>query len=244
MNSTLLECINITKEFEKENTRFTVLRDINLTVARGETVCIYGKSGAGKSVLLSLIAGIDRPTSGKLFFENKETNILPSPQLTLLRQNDIGIIFQNFNLISYWTALENVEAVLTNGKNIDGKNHSAEHLLNILGLSHRMKNYPSELSIGEQQRVAVARTLCRNPKLIVADEPTGEVDEATSDIIIDLLMKSNREIGTALIITTHGHFPIERVDTVYGLINGTLVNKQAVNESPTKLFNAVINARR
>ena len=125
---------------------------------------------------------------------------------------------------------------LANNKSAEKRNRQNE--------KRRMKNYPSELSIGEQQRVAVARTLCRNPKLIVADEPTGEVDEATSDIIIDLLMKSNREIGTALIITTHGHFPIERVDTVYGLINGTLVNKQAVNESPTKLFNAVINARR
>jgi putative ABC transport system ATP-binding protein len=224
MENILLECRNVCKSFEKDRAKYSVLHGVNLKIERGGFVCIYGQSGAGKSVLLSLVGCIDRPTSGKILLAETELTSLSPAKLARIRRSEIGMIFQNFNLISYWTALENVEAALMNG-NAREDIKSAGYLLDQLGLSHRKNNYPSELSIGEQQRVAVARTLSRNPKLIVADEPTGEVDEATSRKIIDLLMNCNREKGIALLIATHGHFPMEKANRVYELKEGELEDR-------------------
>jgi putative ABC transport system ATP-binding protein len=199
-----------------------VLYDVNISVGEGEVALIHGKSGAGKSVLLSLIAGLDKPTSGEIYFENHPLNILSNKNFTQLRKHKIGIIFQNFNLISYWTALENVLAAVNRPVN-SSETETAKSLLNILGLGNSMNNYPRELSMGEQQRTAIARALIKKPKLIIADEPTGEVDKETGELIIEMMFDGIVSNKTAIVIASHGHFPACKADKVYELNNGIIL---------------------
>ena len=230
METPFLSCTDVHKIFHKKGAEYNVLRDINFTIQRGEIIRIFGRSGVGKSVLLSLLCGIDRPTSGEINFQGMPLHQLSASQLAHLRSKEIGIIFQNFNLISYWTALENVEAAFSSrAVSRQSVRDSAIQILTQLGLRDRLSNMPAELSMGEQQRIALARTLIKKPKLILADEPIGEVDSETAEMMVSLLHEHVENYGATLIITTHGHFPERDADRCFEILDGQLLNKEKIH---------------
>jgi putative ABC transport system ATP-binding protein len=225
MTKPLLETRDIYKSFKLKNYSVSVLRGVDLQVSRGEVITIKGRSGEGKSVLLWLLGGLDRPDKGEIFFNSTSFNSLSYGQIASLRSRHMGIIFQSFNLVPSWTALENVEAVLIESKIGSGERKAkAKSILVSLGLGERLDNLPGELSVGQQQRVAVARTLVNNPSLILADEPTGDVDNETAKEIMDLLFEPVKQNKATLIITTHGNFLSKQVDRVLHLKNGQLTS--------------------
>ena len=220
MEELFLQCKKITKVFHSRNDILRILNGIDFSLRRSETVCIQEKSGAGKSVFLSLLSGLSRPTSGEIIIKNRDLNALSTNDLSELRRQTISVIFQNYNLVSYWTALENVEAAYPGA---DNQEDEAKALLVRLGLERNFNSFPGELSMGEQQRVALARTLIKRPELIIADEPTSEVDDSTAAIIVDLLLREVSERNAALIVATHGCFPVKRADKLYTLKDGKLL---------------------
>lgn len=228
MSNILLECNNLGKAFTVRGKEIAVLKGVSFSVHRGEIVLITGKSGAGKSILLSLLGGLDQPTSGSVIFEGRRFESLSNEELARLRRNKIGIIFQNFNLVASWTACENVEAALRhNGMPKETRRAKAIKVLDDLGLGDRLDNLPAELSIGQQQRVAIARTLANDPMLILADEPTGDVDPETAQEIVDMLITPVTEKGATLIIATHGNFPMDTARRVLLLRDGVLSSHNA-----------------
>jgi putative ABC transport system ATP-binding protein len=220
----LLKCENVTKNFVVKQGEIQVLKGINLSANKGEIVVITGKSGTGKSTLLWILGGLERPTSGKVIFEDHSMDKLSSEDLAILRRRKIGIIFQNFNLLPSWTAFENVEAAMMHtGTPKPTRKEKTRTLLNGLGLGDRFDNLPSELSIGQQQRVAIARAIANEPSLILADEPTGDVDPETASEIINHLLAPVKDKNVTLIITTHGAFPLDVADRVFYMKDGNLV---------------------
>ncbi len=219
-----LEGRNLYKSFTVRERTIEVLDGVTLAVAAGETLVIKGRSGQGKSVLLWLLSGIDLPTMGDVTFEGVPYRRMKGDDLAALRRERIGLLFQDFNLIPAWTARENVEAALVGGPDSPAARRvKADALLDRLGLSDRLDNLPSELSIGQQQRVALARALVNEPVLLIADEPTGNVDPQTADELCDLLFRYVREKNASLIVATHGHFPGEtRADRCLRLQDGRL----------------------
>ena len=183
----MIELQNVYKEYKLGKVKFEVLRKINLKIEDHDFISIMGASGSGKSTLLNLIGCLDRQTSGKIFFDGKDITTLKDDDLAKLRSKKIGFVFQQFNLIPLLTALENVELPMTlNGFEGDTKKKS-EELLKMVGLGHRLKNRPPEMSGGEQQRVSIARAMANNPEIILADEPTGNLDTKTGKDIINVL---------------------------------------------------------
>jgi len=224
MNDTLLECHNLRKTFIVRGKETAVLRGVNLSVRSGEVVAITGKSGAGKSVLLWLLSGLDRPTSGEVLFKGRSLISLSGSELARVRRDKIGIIFQDFNLVASWTALENVESALRHGgMSRAARRAKALKLLDDLMLGDRLDNFPSELSIGEEQRIALARTLANDPVLVLADEPTGDIDPETAKEIVSMLVKPVKEKRATLIVATHGAFPLNVADRVLCLRDGVLL---------------------
>ena len=221
MSDILLECNNLRKAFTIRGKQITVLKGVSFSVHPGEIVFITGKSGAGKSILLSLLGGLDQPNSGSVVFEGHPLESLSNEELSRLRCKKIGFIFQNFNLIASWTASENVEAALRHsGMPREIRRAKAIQALADLGLGDRLDNLPAELSIGQQQRVAVARTLVNDPVLILADEPTGDVDPETAQEIVEMLITPVRERSATLVIATHGNFPLDNAHRVLLLRDG------------------------
>jgi putative ABC transport system ATP-binding protein len=219
----LLTCTDLKKDYTLNGKSTAVLKGISLSVKRGEVVVIKGKSGAGKSTLMGILGGLARPTSGSLVIDSRETGRLSCEEWSLLRREKIGIIFQNFNLIPSWTAFENVEAALMHqGSSKSNRRERVNQLLNELGIGDKGGFLPSELSAGQQQRVAVARALANEPMLLLADEPTGELDVETSRKIIQYLIAPVRKKSIALIVATHGVFPLSAADRVFSLKNGVI----------------------
>lgn len=220
----ILEARGLEKVFPaRSGGKITALAGLELSVPAGRVTVIGGRSGAGKSTLLSLLAGLDRPTAGSVLFFGQALERLDNSELARLRREKIGMIFQNFQLLPSWTAAENVEAVLMHS----GLSHSermsrVEAILKELGLAERLGNLPGELSVGQQQRVALARTLVNDPVLILADEPTGNVDPQTAEEMLDLLMARVRGRGTTLVVATHGAFPGGLADHSWWLADGRL----------------------
>lgn len=178
-----------------------VLRDVNLKIDSGEFIGLFGPSGSGKTTLLNLIAGIDRPTEGRIVVDSKDITTMNDRDLTIYRRTCVGYIFQFYNLIPTLTALENVELALELKGEDDGER--AKKLLRIVGLSGKEDRFPSQLSGGEQQRVAIARAVVKEPLILVGDEPTGNLDSRTSMRIISLLKRLNTEMGITILIATH-----------------------------------------
>ena len=204
----LVNGINLWKTYNMgEGIQVNALRGLNINVNEGEFISIMGPSGSGKSTLLNLIGGLDTPTKGDLFIDDKKISSMTEKELTKMRAEKIGFIFQTFNLLPSLTVRDNVEFPmrnLTGAKKMDKKSRikRAEDCLEIVGLSHRMNYLPAKLSGGERQRVAIARSLVNQPKFILADEPTGNLDSEASDNIINLLHEVNKE-GTTVIMVTH-----------------------------------------
>ena len=195
-----LNKVNLKYQTGKDNIR--VLKDINLTTKKKETISIVGESGSGKTSLIMLIGGLEKATSGKIFFQNHEITKLSEDEVSEIRRKNIGIVFQSFYLIPNYTAVENVALTLELNK-FKNPVKEAKILLDRFGLNHRFNNLPSQLSGGEQQRVAIARAIAMKPELILADEPTGNLDTENSLMIADILFNYVKEEGSSLIMVTH-----------------------------------------
>ncbi len=220
-----LKITHLYKTYYKGNVEIPALQDVSLEVKKGEFVTIVGRSGSGKSTLLNLICGLDRATSGHIFLSGKDLSIMRRAELVNHRRFAVGMIFQSFNLIPYRDALANVALAMTfaDVSRQERKRRSRE-LLSQVGLSHRLEHMPSELSGGEAQRVAIARALANEPQILIADEPTGNLDSATAREIIDLIQRLNQERGVTVIMVTHEQDMAESVsDQVIRFLDGRII---------------------
>jgi putative ABC transport system ATP-binding protein len=224
MNKPILRLEHISKFYEEGGNRVNILNDVSVEITEGELVVLLGKSGSGKTTLLNLISGIDSPDSGRIEINGKDISGLTESELTLLRRDHIGFIFQFFNLIPTLTVMENVSlpSELSGVSRKDSFDKTL-CLLEKVGLENRAESYTDVLSGGEQQRVAIARSLVNDPALILADEPTGNLDTGTSLEVLDLLLGIQRESGKTMIVATHSTDIAERGDTVYNIEKGSLI---------------------
>jgi putative ABC transport system ATP-binding protein len=220
-NSIVLSAQGLAKQLGLNGESVSILRAVSLNVYQGESVAIVGASGCGKSTLLSLLAGLDQPSSGSVELLGQPLHTLTEDQRALLRRNRVGFVFQNFQLMTQLTALENVMLPLELAGRRDAR-EVAELMLEHVGLGHRLSHAPRHLSGGEQQRVALARAFVIHPALLFADEPTGNLDVASGRQIIDLLFRLNAEQGTALVLVTHDNALASRCDAIYRLVDGQL----------------------
>ena len=200
--NTLLKLKNVNLKYQTGNDLIKVLNNINLETKKNESISIVGESGSGKTSLIMLIGGLEKASSGKIYFENQEITKLNEDEVSKIRRKNIGIIFQSFYLIPNYTAVENV-ALTLELNNLKNPYDRAKELLDRFGLKNRFNNLPSQLSGGEQQRVAIARAIAMKPKLILADEPTGNLDSENSQMITDILFKYIKEESSSLIMVTH-----------------------------------------
>jgi putative ABC transport system ATP-binding protein len=215
----------IGKSYGSGENRVEALKNINLEIASGDFLALCGPSGSGKSTLLNILSGIDKPTTGTVMFLNQVLNELNEQQLAQIRSRELGFIFQFFNLMPVLNALDNVRyPLILNGhfSRKEAKMH-AMHYLNLVGLGDLAERKPGELSGGQQQRVAIARALAHEPKIVVADEPTGNLDIATGESILDLLLDINAQTATTFIISTHSIQLKERAGRVINIRDGELV---------------------
>jgi putative ABC transport system ATP-binding protein len=200
----IVQAIRLTKQFERGQVKVTALDAVDLAVNRGEFAALMGPSGSGKSTLLHLIAGMDRPTDGRLVVLNEEPALLPERSLARWRNNHLGFVFQAFNLIPVLTALENVELPLKLTKLSRRKRReNAATALRLVGLEDRLDHFPRQLSGGQEQRVAIARAIVTDPDVLLADEPTGNLDAASARDVLTLLQRLNREFGKTILMVTH-----------------------------------------
>jgi putative ABC transport system ATP-binding protein len=200
--STLLKLKKVNLKYQTDKESIKVLKDIDLTTKKKDTISIVGESGSGKTSLIMLIGGLEKATSGKIFFQDQEITAFSEDEVSEIRRKHIGIVFQSFYLIPNYTAVENVALTLELNK-LKNPEKQAKELLDRFGLKNRFNNLPSQLSGGEQQRVAIARAIAMKPELILADEPTGNLDTENSIMISDILFKYVKDEGSSLIMVTH-----------------------------------------
>ena len=224
----MLRLENVVKHYFKKDKNVIAVNDISCDFEDGSFVTVVGRSGSGKSTLLNLIGGLDTASSGHIYFQDKSLSEMKRKELELYRRFSIGMIFQSFNLINYYSAIENVILPM-NFADVPRKESRkrAEMLLEQVGLADRMNHIPAELSGGEAQRVAIARSLANNPAMILADEPTGNLDSLTSDEIISLLIDLNKNKGISIIMITHeADIAHEVSDKIITLLDGKILNTQ------------------
>jgi putative ABC transport system ATP-binding protein len=219
-----VEIQDVTKKFRKETTEVVALRETSMTIPAGTFVCLMGPSGSGKSTLLNLIAGIDRPSSGRIMIDERDISRLSEGALASWRNQTIGFIFQTFNLIPVLTAFENVELplLLTKLSKSERRSH-VETALKLVGLADRMTHYPRQLSGGQEQRVAIARAIVTDPALILADEPTGDLDAQSADEVLAILEKLNREFKKTVVMVTHDPRAARHAHVIRHLDKGVLL---------------------
>jgi putative ABC transport system ATP-binding protein len=224
----LVQVSHLYKSYRRSNQILPVLQDISLTIREGEFVALMGPSGSGKTTLLNLIAGLDRPDSGELWVGGVDLTTLGEAELAAWRAHHVGFIFQFYQLIPVLTAFENVELplLLTPLSRRERREH-VELVLELVGLSDRSHHYPGQLSGGQQQRVAIARALVTDPTLIAADEPTGDLDRASANEVLDLLCRLNGEFGKTIILVTHDPEAASRARRLIKLIKGALITDEA-----------------
>jgi putative ABC transport system ATP-binding protein len=220
-NSQIVTCRHVSKAVKSTEGPISILENIDLEVNAAETIAVVGQSGSGKTTLLSLLAGLDIPTSGSIQLFQHTMDTLDEDARAELRNRYIGFVFQAFHLLPGFTALENVMLPLEINDNIDAET-IAKQLLERVGMDHRLGHYPTTLSGGEQQRVAIARAFAMTPPLLLADEPTGNLDIETGQKVIDLLFELNQEQGTTLILVTHDESLTKRCDRCFRLTQGEL----------------------
>ena len=222
MTSSLLDVQNISKVYHSGTTSLTVLREVSFVLEFGTTCALVGPSGSGKTTLLGVCAGLDRPTTGTVRLDGVDLNSLDEEALAALRSTTVGFVFQTFQLIPTLTALENVMVPLELRGDRRAK-RSAIDLLKRVGLGDRLDHYPVQLSGGEQQRVALARAFIGQPRILFADEPTGNLDSETGEMVIDLLFDLNREVGTTLLLVTHNPELARRTRRIIRLKGGAVM---------------------
>ncbi|WP_209332385.1 ABC transporter ATP-binding protein [Lunatimonas salinarum] len=217
----ILSVTNLTKTYQSGSRKLTVLDNVNFEVNAGATMAIVGPSGSGKTTLLGLCAGLDTASGGSVKLVGKALENLSEDERAKVRNESVGFIFQNFQLLPTLTALENVMVPMELKKRKDAR-HQAEVLLNQVGLGDRLTHYPSQLSGGEQQRVSIARAFANEPKILFADEPTGNLDTETGDMIENLIFQLNKEKGTTLILVTHDPQLAERTQQIISIKGGKI----------------------
>ena len=231
-----IEFKNVTKGYVIGDKTYNALSDISFTLPKGEFICILGPSGAGKSTLLNLLGGMDRPTSGDIIIDKENISKKSDKELTKYRAENVGFIFQFYNILPTLTVLENVEIV----NDIVKKPKSAKNILKDVGLGEQLNKFPNQLSGGEQQRVSIARAIAKNPKLLLCDEPTGALDSKTGVEVLKLLKKqcdANNGKNTVIIVT-HNALIAEVADRVIRLKNG-IIESNVVNEHPKNIDEVV-----
>lgn len=221
----ILKVQNLTKKYGKKDTEVVALDDVSFSVNKGEFVAIIGASGSGKSTLLHLIGGVDKPTSGKVFIDGTDIYALNNDNLAIFRRRQIGLIYQFYNLIPILNVKENI----TLPCDLDGQKIDEKHLneiLYVLGLEKRVNHLPNELSGGQQQRVSIGRAIISNPSIVLADEPTGNLDSKASKEIMDLLKLSNKKYNQTLIVITHDEKIALEADRIITIQDGKLIKDE------------------
>jgi putative ABC transport system ATP-binding protein len=232
MNEALIEVRNVTRTFEMGETKVHALNGASISVRKGEFIVILGPSGSGKTTLLNMIGGIDQPTSGEVIVNGNRITDYSITELTTYRRTSVGWIFQFYNLIPSLTALENVALALELSDDTKDQEQRSIHALKMVGLGEKVDRFPSQLSGGEQQRVAIARALVKNPTILVADEPTGNLDRSTGEKIVEVISDLNKKEGITFIVVTHDTSLTRVADRTLYLQDGQIIKKE---EMDTKL---------
>ncbi|STX50768.1 lipoprotein-releasing system ATP-binding protein [Legionella busanensis] len=223
MNKAILNCVNLSKTYHDGVNTVEVLKEINLTINQGDRLAIIGPSGSGKSTLLHLLGGLDNPSSGKVLIQDSTWQELSEKERCKLRNKQLGFIYQFHHLLPEFTAIENVAmSLLLGDASIDSAREQAITILNQVGLSHRLDHKPAQLSGGERQRVAIARALVHKPSCVLADEPTGNLDQTTAHKVFELMLNLNKNLNTALVIVTHDQELASKMDKVLTIKEGIL----------------------
>lgn len=224
----ILKVENLTKIYGKGNTKVTALDNVSFSVEKGEFVAIVGASGSGKSTLLHILGGVDRPTSGKVIVDKEDVYKLNEANLAIFRRRQVGLIYQFYNLIPILNIEENITLpILLDGRKVDCE--YLNELINILGLEKRLNHLPNELSGGEQQRVSIGRALMNRPAILLADEPTGNLDSKSSKEIVELLKLSNKKYNQTIIMITHDNSLALNADRIITIKDGRIINDERVD---------------
>ncbi|CZR95696.1 MULTISPECIES: ABC transporter ATP-binding protein [Clostridioides] len=225
----ILKCENLTKIYGSNQTRVTALNNVNLSVQKGDFVSIVGASGSGKSTLLHMLGGVDRPTSGKIYIEDTEIASLKEEALAVFRRRKVGLIYQFYNLIPTLDVRKNILLpMLLDKRKVDEERFS--EIVSILGLSDRLNHLPSQLSGGQQQRVSIARSLIYRPAILLADEPTGNLDRKNSEEIVDLLNISNKRFNQTILLITHDEKIALEANRIVTMEDGMIVSEKVVKK--------------
>ena len=223
----------IKRYYEGKENELEILHGIDLTVRQGDFVAIVGESGSGKSTLMNIIGALDKPTSGTYLLDGTNVQAMPDSQLSVIRNKKIGFVFQNFNLIGRTSALKNVELpMLYAHVPPRQRTQRAKELLAAVGMAERADHQPNELSGGQKQRVAIARAMANDPSLLLADEPTGALDSATSRTVMDIFHRLNRQQGKTIVLITHSQQLAEECPRILTLIDGRIVSERQGSEVP------------
>lgn len=225
----ILKCENLTKIYGSNQTRVTALNNVNLSVQKGDFVSIVGASGSGKSTLLHMLGGVDRPTAGKIYIEDTEIASLKEEALAVFRRRKVGLIYQFYNLIPTLDVRKNILLpMLLDKRKVDEDRFS--EIVSILGLSNRLNHLPSQLSGGQQQRVSIARSLIYRPAILLADEPTGNLDRKNSEEIVDLLNLSNKRFNQTILLITHDEKIALEANRIVTMEDGVIVSEKVVKK--------------
>lgn len=223
----ILRVENLTKEYGKKDTKVVALDNVSFSIQKGEFVAIVGPSGSGKSTLLHMLGGVDRPSSGKVYIDDTDIYSLNNDELAIFRRRQVGLIYQFYNLIPILNVVENITLPCDlDGVKVDKK--KIDDMLNTLGLQNRKSHLPNELSGGQQQRVSIGRAIINNPAIVLADEPTGNLDSKSSREIIDLLRLSNKKYNQTLIVITHDENIALEADRVITIADGKIIKDEKV----------------
>jgi putative ABC transport system ATP-binding protein len=222
-----VQTVDVTKVYRVGHIDYPALRGVSMKISKGELVSIMGPSGSGKSTLLNVIGALDPPTSGRVIIDGIDIRKLSEDKLALLRNHKLGFVYQSFNLIQRLTSLENVEMpLISRGLPERIRRNRSLKMLSAVGLTGKSRKRPAELSGGEQQRVAIARALVTEPALIIADEPTGNLDSKTTQEVVDQFIQANKEFGTTILVVTHNAEIANRTQHVISLIDGLIAKEQ------------------
>ncbi len=227
--SEIIRVLNLTKDYLNDGIATSVLQGVNFTIPKGQFLAIMGPSGSGKSTLMQILGLLDTPTGGKYFFQDQEVSTLDEDETARLRGEKIGFIFQAFHLLAKTSVLENVKLpLLYSNVPTEERDVLAKQAIEIVGLSHRLQNLSNQLSGGERQRVAIARALVRNPSVIFADEPTGNLDSKSGQAVMEVLLELNLKLGHTIVLVTHETYTAEYAERVLTLKDGLLLSDRQV----------------